>query len=101
MSRTRAQCIVHRGNRLLMVQHSRYPERGKAFWVLPGGGVKDGEHPRDATIRELQEECHVDGTIIRLIDIKDHSRVAHIEEDRFYTFLVDIGEQTPRIQCPI
>jgi ADP-ribose pyrophosphatase YjhB (NUDIX family) len=75
-----------------MVQHC---SRGKAFWVLPGGGVDEGESPSEAVIRELREECHVDGTIIRLIDIKDHSRVEHIEEDRFYTFLVDIGEQTP------
>ena len=59
---------VHRGHRLLMVQHR---SRGRAFWVLPGGGVDDGERPRDAGIRELREECHVEGTIIRLVDIKD------------------------------
>jgi ADP-ribose pyrophosphatase YjhB (NUDIX family) len=67
------------------------------FWVLPGGGVDDGERPRDAVIRELREECNVEGTIIRLVGIQDLGRVAHAAHERIYTFLVDIGEQTPRM----
>jgi ADP-ribose pyrophosphatase YjhB (NUDIX family) len=77
-----------------MVKHR---SRGKAFWVLPGGGVDEGESPREAIIRELREECNVEGTIIRLVGIKDFGRVAHAEHERRYTFLVDIGEQTPRM----
>jgi 8-oxo-dGTP pyrophosphatase MutT (NUDIX family) len=77
-----------------MVQHR---SRGKTFWVLPGGGVNEGESPSEAMIRELREECHVDGTIIQLVGIKDLGRVAHAEYERIYTFLVDIGEQTPQM----
>jgi ADP-ribose pyrophosphatase YjhB (NUDIX family) len=77
-----------------MIQHR---SRGRTFWVLPGGGVDDGERPRDAVIRELQEECHVEGTIIRLVGIQDLSRVAHAEYEKVYTYLVDVGEQTPRL----
>jgi 8-oxo-dGTP diphosphatase len=35
------------------------------IWVLPGGGIDAGESPEEACLRELKEECSLDGTIIR------------------------------------
>ena len=85
----RAQCIVLRENKLLMVHH----DTGKtAWWCLPGGGVEQGETPAEAALRELEEECCVDGIIVR-----ETSRWKYLEQDETYTFLVDIGDQTPGI----
>jgi ADP-ribose pyrophosphatase YjhB (NUDIX family) len=84
----RAQCIVYRGNKLLMVKHRH---RGVEWWCLPGGGVEEGETPTEATIRELREECNVEGTIVR-----ETSVVTHFEAGvQAYTYLVDIGDQEP------
>lgn len=85
----RAQCIVHRGRQILMVKlHVEDTE----WWCLPGGRLEPGETPAEAAMRELREECHVYGEIIR--------QTSHVTEgyDReTVTFLVDIGDQEPHI----
>ena len=85
MDRIRAQAIVHRGPKLLMVKHSHERE---AWWCLPGGAVEPGETPAEAALRELQEECGVEGEIIREI-----GAITTLFGYRANTFLVDIGEQ--------
>ena len=84
----RAQCIVHRKNQLLMAKHR---QNGEEWWCLPGGGIEEGETPAEAAIRELKEECCVDGIIVR------ETGVWYSQQDKAHTFLVDIGIQEPRI----
>lgn len=85
----RAQCIVHRKGKILLVKHRRH---GEEWWCLPGGAIEPGETPEQAAVRELQEECCVDGKIIRETGIAYYSA-----EDRAYTFEADIGSQEPRL----
>jgi ADP-ribose pyrophosphatase YjhB (NUDIX family) len=65
---------------------------GVEWWCLPGGGIEAGETPAQAALRELQEECCVGGVIVHQI-----SHVTHFPDDQTFTFLVDIGDQTPRL----
>lgn len=83
---TRAQCIVHRKNRVLMVKQR---QGGEEWWCLPGGAVEAGETPAEAAIRELKEECGVHGTVVR-----ETARHAYSPQELSYTYLVDIGEQS-------
>lgn len=89
---SRAQCIVHRKNGLLMAKHRL---NGEEWWCLPGGGIEEGESPAEAAIRELKEECSVDGRIVRETSVTLYSQ--QTGHDKAYTFLIDIGVQEPRI----
>lgn len=35
-------------------------EKGKEFYIAPGGVIEDGEVPEDALVRELKEEINID-----------------------------------------
>ena len=82
---SRAQCIVHRQKRILMVKHRH---EGEEWWCLPGGRIEANETPEQAALRELREECRVKGTIIRPTSV-----VTFAPNDQYYTYLVEIGTQ--------
>ena len=83
----RAQCVVLRGDKLLMARHR---QGGETWWCLPGGGIEPNENPEAAAIRELKEECGVHGRVLRKI-----SYVVYSETNVSHTFLIDIGDQEP------
>ncbi|MBN2239740.1 MAG: NUDIX hydrolase [Dehalococcoidales bacterium] len=91
----RAQCLIHRGNRVLLVKcYLKFHK--KAFWLLPGGGIEKGETPEEAALRELKEECCVDGVIIRKVQVEDFTETSSIY-NYYHTFLIDIGDQKPEL----
>lgn len=93
--KARAQCLVHKGNLLLMVK-LRNVEDGYEFWCLPGGAIEDGETPAEAAVRELREECCIDGTIVRETSVISRSPENKGQPyEKVHTFLVEIGSQEP------
>ena len=82
---SRAQCIVHRQKRILMVKHCH---EGETWWCLPGGRIEADETPEQAALRELSEECRVQGTVIRPTSV-----VTFAPDDQYYTYLIEIGAQ--------
>ncbi|NKB69457.1 MAG: NUDIX domain-containing protein [Candidatus Latescibacteria bacterium] len=85
---SRAQCIVVRQSKVLMVRHQHSHDQ---WWCLPGGGIEKGESPQQAALRELAEECRVTGRVVAAV-----SQFAQ-NGQRHYTYHVDIGDQQPQL----
>lgn len=83
----RAQCLVVRNNKILMVKHLLNDQE---YWCLPGGRIEPNEPPSKAALRELNEECNVIGEIILETSIANY-------DDRHYSFFINIGDQEPYI----
>lgn len=61
--------LVFKDGKVLLVRRGHEPRKGQ--WSLPGGVVELGETVRNAAIREICEECHVEIEIIKILDVLD------------------------------
>lgn len=60
--------LLDEQDRVLMLQRSRTEDFLPGVWELPGGGLKEGEHPKEAARREVVEETGIDSEIFFPID---------------------------------
>ena|SRR5581483_436284 len=65
--------IIRYKNQVLFIENT-YRHN---YWYLPGGGVKKGEEPENAGIREIKEELS-----INLTKIKDHGILTFVDENK-------------------
>lgn len=66
-----AYAVCAQDSRILLVRISdETPASGS--WTLPGGGLRFGELPEEAVVRELAEETGLDGKIAQLIGTHSH-----------------------------
>jgi len=72
-----------------MVKHC---QNGEEWWCLPGGAQEANETPEQGALRELREECNVDGVVVR-----QTSYVSYVHDDETYSFLVEIGDRNPSL----
>ena len=84
--RSRSVAIVIRKGKILMERVFYF---GREFYTLPGGGIEKGETPEQAVLRELKEECGLDGTIARPLAVQykkgsgaEYSFEIRVPEDR-------------------
>ena len=76
--RNRSVAFVIRDNKILLEKLYYY---NRYFYSIPGGGIEDGETPEQAVLRELKEECGLDGTIVRkLSETYNQGRTEHAYE---------------------
>ena len=56
--RIRVGALLRYGDAVLLLQQEK---GGRSYWLLPGGGVEEGESLHVALARELFEECGLEG----------------------------------------
>jgi 8-oxo-dGTP pyrophosphatase MutT (NUDIX family) len=62
------------------------------FYTIPGGGIEEGETPEEVAIRELKEECGLEGTIAKKL-----TELFKSDGSTEYVFEVNV----PKYQSPI
>ncbi|MDH3944928.1 MAG: NUDIX domain-containing protein [Anaerolineae bacterium] len=63
---TRYQGAIIQDDHILLLLH-RSHDGEWAHWVIPGGGIEDGESEENCVVREMKEETHLDVRIERLL----------------------------------
>ena len=56
--------VLDEDNRILMVKQE-HPER--TVWMVPGGGIEEGENSAQAAVREVREETGLEVEVLGLI----------------------------------
>ena len=96
MKRVVAALIVQDG-KLLVCQRTRH-QTMPLKWEFPGGKIEEGEQPRDALRRELDEELGIQATIgDELARIRHEYPNGGMVELRFYIVREYMGELENRI----
>ena len=87
--RNRSMALVVRNKSILLV---REKIDGREFYTLPGGGIENNETPEEAALRELKEECGLEGTIVKPLCI-NYRRDGSME----YTFWINVSDNQKSI----
>ena len=84
--------VIVKDNTVLLVKEAT--GRYSGHWGLPKGYVDDGELPRDAALRELREECAVEGAVTGIYAIREN--LTEIGPAVFIAYSVELAQgQTP------
>ena len=67
MSRTtRYQAAIMLEEKILLIKHQEH-HHGRAYWLLPGGGIEAGETEIQCVQREVREETHLEVKVEALL----------------------------------
>ncbi len=59
-----ARSIIVRGDKLLLLKRNK---DGKEYYILPGGGIDEGETAEQAAERETREEASIESQTVRKV----------------------------------
>ena len=63
---TRCQGAIMRDHHILLITHQEH-STGRKYWLVPGGGIEDGEDEVACVIREMREETNLEVRVERLL----------------------------------
>ena len=56
--------VLDEDKRILMVKQRH---EGRDIWMVPGGGIEEGENAEQAAVREVKEEAGLDVSVVKLL----------------------------------
>jgi 8-oxo-dGTP diphosphatase len=59
--------LVEKDRKILFVKRNVMPKKNR--WALPGGFIEQGETIEKAALRELKEECNMEGRNVKILSI--------------------------------
>lgn len=77
--RIRAGVILIKDDRIALIKRVK---RGQTYYVIPGGGLDDGEYSDEAALREVYEELGIAVALERLVAIVERvewGEVSHLQ----------------------
>jgi 8-oxo-dGTP diphosphatase len=79
--------IIFRGDQILLIKRGKEPGLGQ--WSIPGGVVQTGETLKEAVVREIREETHLEVEVLTLAKVLE--RLFHDSDGRvaYHYVLVD------------
>ena len=82
----RARTVIIQDRHIALMRRERVP--GRVYYMVPGGGVEDGETPEQAAVREAFEEVGLHVRIDRLL------LIARFGQDDHYCYLAHVAGGT-------
>ena len=83
---TRYQAAIIHDEEILLIKHQEH-KNGRAYWVLPGGGIENGETEVQCVLREVKEETNLEIELVELILDEPPQHQEKGVYQRFKTFL--------------
>ncbi len=80
--------VVHAGKICLVLRDNNPNIAYPNLWNTPGGGIDDGETPREAMLRELKEEIGLDTT-----EIIDLGTTTYSDGSLVYRFFIPVTDE--------
>ena len=72
-----AAAVVIADGRVLLTRRAE-GQHLAGLWEFPGGKLEAGESPEEAVVRECREECGIDVSVERILDVT-HNRYTEKE----------------------
>ena len=97
MTKRVVAALIVRGGKILICQRTKH-QTMPLKWEFPGGKIEEGEQPRDALRRELDEELGINATVgNEVARIRHEYKSGNSVELRFYVVHEFRGELENRI----
>lgn len=87
--RSRASVVIVEGEHVLLIKRVN---KGRTYYVFPGGGIEAGELPQKAAVREAYEELGTHVKLEKIIDVINMDGMQYFFKAKIISGTIGSGE---------